>query len=563
MSAQEKRVALLGGTLLLVLSLSKSANAATITFQPAVTYGVGTVPRVVAVADFNGDGNPDLAVVNVGNSGSGNVSILLGNGDGSFLPANSIAAGTHPLSLAVADFDEDGRLDLVVGDAIDGNSGTLELLLGNGDGTFQSTKSFGFEGSISSLVVADFDGDLHADLALAVAAVAPSQPRVAVLLGNGDGTFRQGESILNTGGSILASDFNDDHKVDLVVGKSILLGNGDGTFRPGLGLGVVFQFGAPSSAGDFNRDGKLDLVMAAASFHGESCQSSVEVLLGNGDGTFQAPKDVFDVQSNCSIGLFAATGDLNGDKNLDVVVTESSDLGVKKPGSVFLGNGDGTFQPAVSFDTNSNPGWVSVADLNSDQAPDLVLANSDDNTASVLLNTRSADFSLSASAPTPGTVSRGQNSTSTVTLKLLNTFDSSVALTCSVQPVQSAPTCSFNPNSVTFDPNGNATATLTINTGAATASLVPASLRHDSCPLHFLWLPVAGFALMGAGFSSSRSTRRRLTIFLLGGLLFGGLIFQAACGGGSSGPRSQTYTITVTGASGSTQHSTTTTLTVQ
>src|SRR6266852_4421083 len=177
MYGQERRVALLVVTLLLVFSFSNPANAATITFQPAVTYGVGAVPRVVVVADFNGDGNPDLAVVNVGSSDSGNVSILLGNGDGSFLPANSIAAGQHPISLCVADFDGDGRLDLAVGDAND----TLELLLGNGDGTFHSATSFAFEGSVASLAVGDFDGDLHADLALAILPVAPSQPKIAVL----------------------------------------------------------------------------------------------------------------------------------------------------------------------------------------------------------------------------------------------------------------------------------------------------------------------------------------------------------------------------------------------
>jgi len=88
-------------------------------------------------------------------------------------------------------------------------------------------------------------------------------------------------------------------------------------------------------------------------------------------------------------------------------------------------------------------------------------------------------------------------------------------------------------------------------------------LRQDLRPLQFLWLPVAGLALLGAGFGCNRSNRRKLTVYLLGGILFGGLIFEAACGGGGSGPSSTTYTITVTGTSGSTQHSTTTTLKVQ
>ena len=109
----------------------------------------------------------------------------------------------------------------------------------------------------------------------------------------------------------------------------------------------------------------------------------------------------------------------------------------------------------------------------------------------------------------------------------------------------------------------NTTATLTINTGMATASLAPNSPLRDSRPLGFLWLPVAGFALMGAGLRSGYSTRRRLTVYLLGGILCVGFIFQAACGGGSGGPGSTTYTVTITGTSGSTQHSATTTLTVR
>jgi hypothetical protein len=231
---------------------------------------------------------------------------------------------------------------------------------------------------------------------------------------------------------------------------------------------------------------------------------------------------------------------------------------------VYLGNGDGTFRLPASFDTNSLLSWVLVTDLNADQAPDVVTANLSQNTISVLLNSTGADFSIVASAPTPGTVSRGQSSTSTVTLNHLNAFDNPVALTCSVQPAQAAPTCSLNPNSVTFDANGNATTTLNIHTSAVTASLVPFSLRRDSRRLRFLWLPLTGFALMGAGLGSSRSTSRKVTGCLFFGVLFSGLTFQAACGGGGSGgPHSSTYTITVAGTSGSTQHSTPVTLTVQ
>ena len=200
------------------------------------------------------------------------------------------------------------------------------------------------------------------------------------------------------------------------------------------------------------------------------------------------------------------------------------------------------------------PPWgAAAADFNQDNAPDLVVTNSPGNNISVLLNTTGADFSISASAPMPGTVSRGQSSTSTLSLAHLNSFDNPVALACSVQPAQSAPTCSFTPSSVIFDANGNATATLTINTGAATASLVP--LGHDSVSSLFLW-PVAVLGMVGAGFGSRCFTRRKLIFYLLGAVLFEGLIVQVGCGG-SGGPGSTTYTITITGTSGSTNHSTT------
>jgi FG-GAP-like repeat len=260
--------------------------------------------------------------------------------------------------------------------------------------------------------------------------------------------------------------------------------------------------------------------------------------------------------------LYTAMGDFNGDGILDVVMTERPDqLEIQKRSiDVFLGKGDGSFQPAVSLDTTAGPAWVSATDLSDDKAPDVVTANPDDNPVGVLLNTTGVDFSLSASAESPSTVSRGQSATSIVSLNLLNAFDNPVRLTGSVQPTQSAPACSISPSSVTFDANGNATATLTINTGATTAWLAPAFLSR---PLQFLWLPVAGFALMGVGFGSNRSTRRRVAARLLGSILFAGLTFQVACGGGSGGPGSTNYTIKVTGTSGSTQHSTSTALKVQ
>jgi hypothetical protein len=360
---------------------------------------------------------------------------------------------------------------------------------------------------------------------------------------------------------------NNDGKLDLVVsvgslGIETLLGNGDGTFQAGIYCTCGAQSKntpGPIEAGDFNSDNRMDLAVLFYDTTDINNPFREEmVLLGNGDGTFQAIDTGF--RASSVVPTSAAVTDPNGDGQSDLAIALSG------AAYVLLGNGDGTLQAAVTFDlgsVNNYPTAIAAADVNGDKSPDVIVTNAADNTVSVLLNTVGADFSISASAPNPATVSPGQSSSSTVTLSLLNAFDNPVALACAVPPAQAAPSCSLDQDSVTFDANGNATATLTIRTGAAVASLVPSSTSHVSPAFRFGWLPLFGFAFMGVGFGSRLTLKRKLTVCLLGGILFSGLILQAACGGGGSGPRSQAYTITVTGTSGSTQHSATTTLTVQ
>jgi hypothetical protein len=565
MSGKERRVALLVVNLLLVFSLGDPANAATIGFNPAVTYQVGTAPFAIASGDFNGDGKVDLVVANAGNPGagdSGSVSILLGNGDGTFQLASNIPAGKNPISIAVGDFNGDTRLDLAVADS--GNS-TLAVLLGNGDGTFQAPVGYATGVGPTSIARGDFNGDSRLDLVVAN----QGGSTVSLLLGNGDGTFQSHLDYAAGSGPIAVAigDFNGDSHLDLIVANGrnnnggVLLGNGDGTFQPEVNYG---QFSSPA-VGDFNSDSKLDLVVTRRP---GVAGSTVDLLTGSGDGTFSS--GMSPDTGKCENRLPIAA-DFDGDGKLDLAVLGGFSIqsgfcvGHHLDVVVLPGNGDGTFQPGSTFIVTDAANLIlgaALFDLNGDKAPDLVTVNND-NTLSVLLNAASTDFSMSASMPNPDTVRRGQSSTSTVSLSLLNAFDNAVALTCSVQPTQSAPTCSLDRDSVTFDANGHATATLTISTGAAAASLVPSSTRHVSPAFRFSWLPIVGFAFMGVCFGSSLSITRKRTVCLLGGILFSALILQVACGGGSSGPRSQTYTITVTGASGSTQHSTTMTLMVQ
>jgi len=553
MHTRRKDVAHLVGVLLLACALSHSAQAA-VGFKSAVSYPVGTAPLAVAVGDFNGDGKPDLAVANGGKDigDDGNVSILLGNGDGTFQAALNVAAGKNPFSVAVGDFNGDGRLDLVVANnGINPGSGwfpgTVSVLLGNGDGTFQKHVDYATGIGPESVAVGDFNGDQVPDLAVGALEV------VSVILGNGDGTFRPHVDYAALGKAVAVADFSQDGKADLAASSGILEGNGDGTFQSGAGYGLGFgAVGRAVAAGDFNGDGQVDLVVTSAT-SGSPSYSRVSLLLGNGDGTFSQPSTL------ASVGSFAASpfaADFDGDGKLDVAFIGDGGL------LVYKGNGDGTFQPPASFTITNNANLAATADLDGNKTPDLVTVNgtlwNSDNTVSVLLNSAGADFSISASAPMPATVSRGQSSTSTVTLAHLNTFDNPVTLSCSVQPAQSAPSCSLNPHSVSFDGHGNATATLTLSTGPATASLVPAAVRYGRWPLGFLWLPLAGFALMGAGLGCRSS--ESLVRVAFGALLLGGLIFQAACNGG---PASQTYTVTITGTSDATQHVATATLTVR
>jgi hypothetical protein len=251
-------------------------------FLTAANYTAGYAPQSVAVGDLNGDGRADLVVAN---ADSPNVSVLLGKGDGTFQAAVNYALGVWPTSAAIGDFNGDGKADLVVTNSPTFNSAYVSILLGNGDGTFQTAVNYGVGNGPTSVAVGDFNGDGKADL---VAANSQSNG-VSVLLGKGDGTF---QAAVNYAAdlaptSVAVWDLNGDGNADLVVANqnsddvSVLLGNGDGTFQAAL------QYSAGSlpqsvAIGDFNGDGKADLGVV------NRLGNNASILLGNGDGTFQA-----------------------------------------------------------------------------------------------------------------------------------------------------------------------------------------------------------------------------------------------------------------------------------
>ena len=281
------------------------------TFQKPTTYPTAAGSCFVALGDINGDGAPELIVVNW----SGSVSVLGNRGDGSFFGARNYAVGNTPYSLALGDFNDDGALDIAVANS-GGNS--VSLLLGSGTGNFSTASSMPVGNSPESILVGDFNGDGRADLAVT------SSAGVSVLLGTGNANFQLPRTYAAGSNpySVASADFNGDGKPDLAVANldsgnvSILLGNGDGTFQNA----VNYPAGVNSESldiGDFNADGVADLVVA--NFGPSSgTGGNISVLHGNSNGTFQAPV----TYPAAGTPFFVAAGNLNGDGVADVAVID-------------------------------------------------------------------------------------------------------------------------------------------------------------------------------------------------------------------------------------------------
>jgi acetyl esterase/lipase len=283
--------------------------------RPAGTIAVGTTPSSLASGDFNGDRVTDLAVVNAGSS---NVSVLLGNSSGGFGLAN-FPVGSGPSAVAVGDFNGDGKADLAVTRS---SANTVSILLGQGDGSFAAATNFATGGTVgaSSAAVADFDRDGSLDLIVANRGPFPNYAApgtVSLLRGNGDGSFAAPRSFTvgANPSAVVAADLNGDGWMDAATANletdsvSVLLGTSDGS----LAAAQSYPVGRAESiaVGDFNGDGTLDLVTA-------NRHAFVSVLPGNGDGTFRPPCDFWGGAEPVSV----AVGDFNGDTRADLAVAQ-------------------------------------------------------------------------------------------------------------------------------------------------------------------------------------------------------------------------------------------------
>jgi len=327
-----------------------------------VYAGVNNVSSV-AVGDFNGDGKPDL-VMGSDQSGNSFVSVLLGAGNGSFGTHSNYTAGNRPRHVTVGDFNGDGYTDLAVANF---NAQTVSVFTGTGTGTFNpqiTSTAANFGTTTGVLAAADFNGDGKADLAVA----SFSGDTVNIILGNGNGSFAAPVNYPVGDGpnSLAIADFDGDGFADLAVANSnsntlsVLRGLGGGTFASAVTYNAGTQV-VTVAAADFNGDGKPDLVAANRS------SSNISVLINNGSGAFGAAVNY--AAGSQPGGL--AVEDFDGDGKVDIAVGSTSSTSL----TFFHGNGNGTFAAAGSFLADLGVNAIGTGDFNGDGRPDMVTTN--------------------------------------------------------------------------------------------------------------------------------------------------------------------------------------------
>ena len=361
----------------------KNGRFSSPTFYPT---GDGAHSNAVIVADFNNDGQLDIAVANMGR---GNVGIFLGSGSGEFSRQKKYSTGTdsEPISIVAGDFNNDDRLDIAVASSGLSNIGIL-LGLGNGDFSFQTTFSTGNDSYPASVTVGDFNNDGQLDIAVANRRT----DNIGILLGYGDGNFSSQRTyfigINSQPTSIVAADFNKDSRLDIAVTNGgadnvgILLGDGKGKFSPQTSYLTDANSGPVSLVvGDFNNDTILDIGVA------NHYISTVSLFLGYGNGTF-SPQTVYSIGDDMW-SLSIAAGDFDNDNCLDIAVANQWAQNIV----LLRGQGTGKF-PYITYSSGIfvYSMRITVGDFNNDGQQDIAVVNQDMDSIGVLLGYGNGNF---------------------------------------------------------------------------------------------------------------------------------------------------------------------------
>jgi hypothetical protein len=514
-------------------------------------YGIS-----IANGDFNGDGLADVVVSNCCNSTIG-ITVFLSNPDGSLQPGVNYGSGGHLEYVAVGDFNGDGNWDIAASD----DTGAVLIFNGTGSGTFIEGPTYSVNGSFQGQLVAGAFNTTgaagFADLAVTTWNGAPS---VSVLLNDGSGGFSTlaPVALTNGGYELAAGDVDVDRNLDVVVAEEggsqvgVLLGDGTGvlTSKGDVPVGA-FPYGV--ALADVDGDGNLDIVSSSGS-------QNIAVALGAGDGTFAAAMTMPSSLVVLSLNPFynpnpseIQVADIDGDGVMDLVYTNSNYGTV----GVLFGTGTGTattpyFFDPVEFPTGEYAFGVNVTDVNGDGSGDAVASPDDFAGASVLINANGAgaapNYSLSVD---PGSinVSDGGTGTATITLTPVNFYNGTVTFSCTGLPLKM--TCSFSPATLVPAGNFSLSTTVTITTKAPHGALrMPADPHQGRTSLLACLTGMGLFGLLLAG--DWKNKRNRRVGILLGILVLGMMFSLVGCSSSTPGTPigAQSVTITATGSDG-------------
>jgi len=366
-------VKLRGFSLSFTVEITTSSNG---TFNSRQNYSAGAEPRGMCAADFDSDGDIDLAITNSNYPNPGQIAVLLNNGNGIFSAPSFYTVMQDPMSVFASDLDADGDIDLAVAHNQPGTS-YLVILKNNGNATFNQFASYA--PAILGIDVSGGDFDADGDVDLVMTDGWGSGNNVHVMLNNGNGSF-SGPYTYSAGASancVMVRDVENDGDLDIIVANgsnnniSVLLNRGNGTF-PELTNYPVGNTPDGIYGNDFNDDGYIDIATANYS------SGNVTVILNNGDGTFSNPLSY----PTGSYTRFINGGDFDGDGDIDLTTTANGSDSI----AVLLNNGNGTFARAVAYNVGDSPWGIDAADFDRDGDMDIACANWGMNNVTIWFN---------------------------------------------------------------------------------------------------------------------------------------------------------------------------------